>query len=315
MLEHYDLENLEQLRAIADMLRMRIVDTLRERPMTVTQLGEMLDIAPAKIHYHVRELEKVGLLRLVETREKGGILEKYYQPIAYDFTVPKELLLSAPPDELLATTDSLFEQTRLSFRRSLRQMLAQKDRGSDTTLAFLPLYLTQEEQNTLGRQLEELLRPYTIPHGTEGERVIQMMLTMYPQDDKAEMNAFASDVSTSDTIEQQQENDNSRGGEGGKDEEIPDMTQLKKGAGIVLSTSPSFSTWIVGVVSYNRSRLEKTLAQGGRLRITVVGMCHFDDDVSAELADRAIEQFTLVGKLQASPSVREVLQRKRNVAS
>ena len=312
MLEHYDLQNLEQLRAVADMLRMRIVDTLRERPMTVTQLGEMLDIAPARIHYHVRELEKVGLLRLVETREKGGILEKYYQPIAYDFTVPKALLLSAPPDELLATIDSLFEQTRLSFRRALRKMLAQKDQESDTTLAFLPLYLTQEEQNTLGKQLEELLRPYTIQHGAEGERVIQMMLTMYPQDDKAEINTLASDFSASDTIQEQTEHESNKDR---KDEEIPDMTQLKKGAGIVLSTSPSFSTWIVGVVSYNRSRLEKTLAQGSRLRITVVGICHFDDDVSAELADRAIEQFTLVGKLQAPPSVREVLQRKRNVGS
>ena len=312
MLEHYDLQNLEQLRAVADMLRMRIVDTLRERPMTVTQLGEMLDIAPAKIHYHVRELEKVGLLRLVETREKGGILEKYYQPIAYDFTVPKALLLSAPPDELLATIDSLFEQTRLSFRRALRKMLAQKDQESDTTLAFLPLYLTEEEQSTLGKQLEELLRPYTIQHGVEGARVIQMMLTMYPQDDKAEINTLASDFSTSDTIEQQPEHESNKDS---KDEEIPDMTQLKKGAGIVLSTSPSFSTWIVGVVSYDRARLEKTLAQGGRLRITVAGICHFDDDVSAELADRAIDQFTLVGKLQASQAVREVLQRKRNVGS
>ena len=311
MLEHYDLQNVEQLRAIADMLRMRIVDTLRERPMTVTQLGDTLDIAPAKIHYHVRELEKVGLLRLVETREKGGILEKYYQPIARDFSVPKELLLSAPPDELLTTTDSLFEQTRISFRRALRKMLAQKGRESDTTLAFLPLYLTQEEQRTLAKQLEELLRPYTIQHGIEGERVIQMMLTMYPQDDKAEMNTLASDFSTSDTIQEQQGNESNKDRE---DEEIPDMTQLKKGAAIVLSTSPSFSTWMAGVISYNRTRLEKTLAQGSRLRITVVGICHFDDDVSAELADRAIEQFTLVGKLQASPSVREVLQGKRNVS-
>ena len=74
MLEQYEIETIEQLRAIADLLRLRIVDILKEKPMTVTQLGEALGQAPAKVHYHVRELEKVGLLRLVETREKGLVL-------------------------------------------------------------------------------------------------------------------------------------------------------------------------------------------------------------------------------------------------
>ncbi len=74
------------------MLRLRIIDLLQGHPMTVTQLGEIMGMAPAKVHYHVRELERVGLLQLVETREKGGILEKYYQPIAKDISVSRNLL-------------------------------------------------------------------------------------------------------------------------------------------------------------------------------------------------------------------------------
>jgi hypothetical protein len=272
-----------------------------------------LGIAPAKIHYHVRELEKVGLLRLVETREKGGILEKYYQPIARDFAVPKELLLSAPPDELLATTDGWFEQFKTGFRRALRKMIERKEQEPDATLAFAPLYVTREEQGKLAKQIEELLRPYALQRSIEGERVMQIMLAMYPQDDEEGTNVPTSDSDTVTSAIVQEQRDNQNTGSNRDDEEIPDMTQLKKGAGIVLSSSPAFSTWMVGVISYNRARLEKALAQGSRLRISVVGICNFDDDVSADLADRAIEQFTLVGKLQASPSVREVLQRKRNI--
>jgi len=312
MLEHYDLQSLEQLRAVADMLRMRIVDALRERPMTVTQLGDILGIAPAKVHYHVRELEKVGLLHLVETREKGGILEKYYQPIARDFAVPKELLLSAPPNELLATTSGWFEQFKMGFQRALRKMIEQKEQEPDATLAFAPLFVTSEEQRKLAKQIEELLRPYALQRNIEGEHMMQMLLCMYPQDDEEESNVLsAEDISIDDEVQAQSDNQSNIGQN--KDEDIPDMTQLKKGAGIVLSSSPSFSTWMAGVISYNRARLEKALVQGSRLRISVVGICNFDDDVSADLADRAIEQFTLVGKLQASPSVREVLQRKRNI--
>ena len=42
MLESYEIENKEQLRAIAAMLRIRIFEMLQQKPMTVTQLGEEL---------------------------------------------------------------------------------------------------------------------------------------------------------------------------------------------------------------------------------------------------------------------------------
>jgi len=114
MLESYEIENIEQLRAIADMLRLRIFEMLQNKPMTVTQLGEELGEAPAKVHYHVRELERVGLLRLVETREKGGILEKYYQPIAREISVEKSLL-SAPPAEALAMVGTIWRSYLLKI--------------------------------------------------------------------------------------------------------------------------------------------------------------------------------------------------------
>jgi len=65
----YELETIEQLRVYADELRMRIVDQLALRAMTVTQLAELLGEAPNKLHYHVRELERVGLVKKVKTRD------------------------------------------------------------------------------------------------------------------------------------------------------------------------------------------------------------------------------------------------------
>jgi hypothetical protein len=67
----------------------------------------------------------------------------------------------------------------------------------------------------------------------------------------------------------------------------------------------------VGAVSFNRAALEQVLAEGKRLRINVVGLCHFAQDVPADLADRTIERLQLVGELEASPAVRAVLQQKR----
>ncbi len=180
MLEYYEIENIEQLRAVADMLRLRLIELLQKKPMTVTQLGEEMGEAPAKVHYHVRELEKVGLLRLVERREKGGILEKYYQPIAREISVEKSLL-SAPPDEALAMTGAWLNQIKDGFQRALRLALEQKDIKPRMTFGFTRLYLTAEEHEHLCKQIMELIKPYENRRGVEGELEVQSSLIIYPQ--------------------------------------------------------------------------------------------------------------------------------------
>lgn len=181
MEERYDIENLEQLRAIADMLRLRIIERLDKRPMTVTQLGEELDMAPARVHYHVRELERVGLLKLVETREKGGILEKYYQPIAREIGVGKALL-SAPRDEAQAMLRALLNQLSDGYLQAFRHYADQHDPVlyGDMSIDVSSLFLTREEQRQLQNQFTELLKPYMEKRGIEGEREVMISAFTYP---------------------------------------------------------------------------------------------------------------------------------------
>jgi predicted transcriptional regulator len=265
MLDHYDIENIEQLRAVADLLRLRIIDTLIKQPMTVTQLGEMMGEAPAKMHYHVRELEKVGLLKLVETREKGGILEKYYQPIARELSVDKALL-SAPSDESQAMLRALLGQITEGFLREFRRTIEQKGEKPGQSIGLSRLYMTLDEQERFWKQVAEISRAYETPRGNEGERELFAAMLIYPES------------ATSDAA--------------------------------ALQPSSMRDVWVVGTVGYNRADLEKTLAKGKRLNIEVVGICTFADDVSPDLADRAISRLHVIGKLFAPPAVREVLMKK-----
>lgn len=180
MLESFEIENLEQLRAIADIRRLRIFEMLQNKPMTVTQLGVELGEAPAKVHYHVRELERVGLLRLVETREKGGILEKYYQPIAHEISVERSLF-SVPPDEALSMTGALLNQMKDGFQRALRVALEQKEMKPRASLSYTRMYVTADEQEQLYKQISELIKPYETRRGIEGEIEAPAFLIVYPQ--------------------------------------------------------------------------------------------------------------------------------------
>jgi Arc/MetJ-type ribon-helix-helix transcriptional regulator len=66
-------------------------------------------------------------------------------------------------------------------------------------------------------------------------------------------------------------------------------------------------SFAVGVVVLDRKELEAR-AEGGRLTIRVIGTLIIADDVSPELARKAIDHVKIHGVLRASPEVREALE-------
>lgn len=82
----------DQLKALGDPLRSEIMMQLVMKPYTVQQLSEILDIPKGQIHYHLKNLEKNNLINMVKTEEKNGILQKFYQAKARDFSISKKLL-------------------------------------------------------------------------------------------------------------------------------------------------------------------------------------------------------------------------------
>jgi len=136
------LENYEQLKVISDPLRTKILMFLVEQPHTVHQLAHLLTLSRAKVLYHVRELEKYDLIRLVRTEEQGGNLLKYYQAIARGYI---------PADHLLN-----FVETKEATRQSYLEVL---DRAKTRVLtapttAFSPVSSNVEDWMSLSLQKE-----------------------------------------------------------------------------------------------------------------------------------------------------------------
>lgn len=86
------LTTYSQLKAISDPLRVEMMMRLCERPYTGQLLSEKFGIPRAKIHYHLKELEKNGFIEIVYTEEKNGIIQKFYQSVARGFTPAADLL-------------------------------------------------------------------------------------------------------------------------------------------------------------------------------------------------------------------------------
>lgn len=67
-----------QIRAISDPLRMTILDLLRERAATVSELAGAVGRPKSTVAHHVGVLADAGLVRVVRTRRVRAIDERYY---------------------------------------------------------------------------------------------------------------------------------------------------------------------------------------------------------------------------------------------
>jgi DNA-binding transcriptional ArsR family regulator len=76
-----------QLRAIADPLRVTILDLLLERAATVAELAAAVGRPKSTVAHHVNVLVDAGLLRVVRTRRVRAIDERYYGRTARTFFV------------------------------------------------------------------------------------------------------------------------------------------------------------------------------------------------------------------------------------
>ncbi len=80
------LEEPEQVRAALSPLRRQLLNLLQE-PASGTQLAAALDLPRQRVNYHLRELEKAGLVELVEERQRRGCVERILRATAGAFVV------------------------------------------------------------------------------------------------------------------------------------------------------------------------------------------------------------------------------------
>lgn len=86
------IKEYSQLKALSDPFKSKLLIRLMETPQTGQQLSEIYKMPRAKVHYHLKELEKINLIKIVKTEEKNGIVQKFYQSVARGFFPDVNLL-------------------------------------------------------------------------------------------------------------------------------------------------------------------------------------------------------------------------------
>jgi DNA-binding transcriptional ArsR family regulator len=85
------ITDLRQIRAIANPLRIRMLQLFAQGPLTTKQVADRLGEKPTRLYNHARALERAGLVRLVRTAQNRGTTERYLEAVSPRFEVDDSL--------------------------------------------------------------------------------------------------------------------------------------------------------------------------------------------------------------------------------
>jgi DNA-binding transcriptional ArsR family regulator len=144
-------------KALADPLRIRLVEALWETPRSVAELAECLSLPADRLYYHLGQLERAGLIEVVEYRRlPRGKVERIYAPAQIE--PPAD---AADAEEMVAFLGSVLEATRADIAAAYRAK--QEGRRREVDLHRGAVQLTEHALGELRGRIEELVRTYTGP--------------------------------------------------------------------------------------------------------------------------------------------------------
>ena len=144
-MEMKELTTLEEIKIYSDPYRLQILNTFfkLDRPATVKEIADEMGEVPAKVHYHVKKLERIGLLSMVATKEINGIVAKYYEAFSGMIQIKQPDLPDNPSSHDLIRSEAfkllseLYEQNKERFFKQVRA--SEKPYASITNITLSPI--------------------------------------------------------------------------------------------------------------------------------------------------------------------------------
>jgi DNA-binding transcriptional ArsR family regulator len=86
----FSVRDAETLQALAHPIRVQILESLRE-PASAATVARRIGLPRQKVNYHLKELERAGLVQQIDERRVGNFIECVYRAVARTFLVSPEV--------------------------------------------------------------------------------------------------------------------------------------------------------------------------------------------------------------------------------
>jgi len=167
-----------EISAYVHRTRMQLLTALRDGPATSTMMARQLDVHPANLTRHIRTLKEAGLITLVEKRDTGRNLEKWYAASARTYEV-------APDAEGLKAPHKI----GIAFARSdLSEALARlpDEEPEDVCTWVVETSVDAAQVAAFQAELKTLAEKFQSATSDKDARPFHLVLAMYPGDESNE---------------------------------------------------------------------------------------------------------------------------------
>jgi DNA-binding transcriptional ArsR family regulator len=189
--EYEPIESLERVSALLHPLRVRLL-ALAAEPVSAVEAARELGVSPQKVNYHLKALEKQGLVRKVREEKLRNLTKAWYQAQARRLWL-SPLLLAEQGGEVRAARDELSLHHLLGLARELeRDVIATLNRlrgarergqaslGVKAELAFADGAARRAFLEEYMASLERLIRKHAATAGASAAERYTAMVAVYP---------------------------------------------------------------------------------------------------------------------------------------
>jgi DNA-binding transcriptional ArsR family regulator len=186
-LETHVVDSPEQAVALMNPLRAEILVQLRE-PASASEVARSINETPQRVNYHLKALEKVGLVRKVGTRQVRNLVEVLFQAIARTFILSETLGWDADTVQRAKDQGSLSHliTTAERMKRDALLLMEHSDAEQHIPSASLHMKVHLMDESTRAHfvkeyveTVERLVRKYQASHEQEGS--YHVLLAVYPE--------------------------------------------------------------------------------------------------------------------------------------
>jgi DNA-binding transcriptional ArsR family regulator len=183
------IEDAASAEASLDPVRSKLLAELVS-PASAASLAGRVGLARQKVNYHLKALERHGLIELVEERRKGNVTERVMQATAASYVISPTALATLAPDPdrspdrlsalwLVALAGRVVGEVGELINRSRSARQSLPTFGIDAEIRFASAADRADFAGELSTAVEALVAKYHDQHATGGRRH-RVILALHP---------------------------------------------------------------------------------------------------------------------------------------
>ncbi|HKP30180.1 MAG TPA: helix-turn-helix domain-containing protein [Gemmatimonadales bacterium] len=180
------LSRLDQVRALADPLRLRLVEALVAEEHSVAELARVVRTPVTRLYHHMDLLLEAGLVEVTRRVPRRGTEERFYRALAREYRMDGSLLdMEAERED---TAENLVRLSRSVLGGALDDLsegiregrVAPGKRGKGVVLQEQHVKLTAKGFAALARELPAWLAAFATSHATPRGQHYRVVIAAFP---------------------------------------------------------------------------------------------------------------------------------------